>query len=222
MPLQNGIEPNSDSNPRAPKPTVERLSTYLQFLFTASSSGLVTFSSAHVEAATGISAAQFRKDLSYFGEFGKPGVGYIVQELQDRIARILQLHELQPVILIGLGNLGAALITYLGLAEQRFDLVAAFDNDTNKVGQTFNNIPTFHIDRLAEKCVELSPRIAILTVPGGVAQDTFNRVYDTGIRAFLNFAPAILRVPDGVSVRNVSFAKELAVLSYHVKTDYPV
>jgi redox-sensing transcriptional repressor len=128
-----GVDGRTSPTPlRVPEPTVERLSTYLQFLYSAAASGLTTISSAHVESATAVSAAQFRKDLSYFGEFGKPGVGYVIAELQSRISRILQLHETQPVILIGLGNLGAALLSYPGLTEQRFQVVAAFDIDPNK------------------------------------------------------------------------------------------
>jgi len=180
---------------------------------------LTTISSAHVESATAISAAQFRKDLSYFGEFGKPGVGYVIAELQSRISRILQLHETQPVILIGLGNLGAALLSYPGLTEQRFRVVAAFDIDPRKCGRKVQGVPAYGLNELMSQCALLSPRIAILAVPGQAAQQAFDLAYKTGIRAILNFAPAVLRVPSGVTVRNVSFTQELAVLSYHIKTD---
>lgn len=219
MPATGADGQTSPTQVRVPEPTVERLSTYLQFLYSAAASGLTTISSAHVESATAVSAAQFRKDLSYFGEFGKPGVGYVISELQARISRILQLHEPQPVILIGLGNLGAALLSYPGLTEQRFKVVAAFDIDPRKAGRVVQGVPVFHLDELATQCDQLSPRIAILAVPGQVAQQTFDLIYKTGIRAILNFAPAVLRVPNGVTVRNVSFTQELAVLSYHIKTD---
>ncbi len=216
----SGVDGRSSSPPfRVPEPTVERLSTYLQFLYSAAASGLTTISSAHVESATAVSAAQFRKDLSYFGEFGKPGVGYVISELQARISRILQLHETQPVILIGLGNLGAALLSYPGLTEQRFKVVAAFDIDPNKCGRVIQGVPVYGLGKIAEECARLTPRIAILAVPGHAAQQAFEQVYQNGIRAILNFAPAVLRVPTGVTVRNVSFTQELAVLSYHIKTD---
>lgn len=211
---------NSPTTLRVPEPTVERLSTYLQFLYSAAASGLTTISSAHVESATAVSAAQFRKDLSYFGEFGKPGVGYVIAELQSRISRILQLHETQTVILIGLGNLGAALLSYPGLTEQRFRVVAAFDIDPSKCNQSFQGVPVFGLSEISDRCSRLNPRIAILAVPGQAAQQAFELAYQTGIRAILNFAPTVLRVPTGVTVRNVSFTQELAVLSYHIKTDH--
>lgn len=215
-----GVDGRTSPTPlRVPEPTVERLSTYLQFLYSAAASGLTTISSAHVESATAVSAAQFRKDLSYFGEFGKPGVGYVIAELQTRISRILQLHETQPVILIGLGNLGAALLSYPGLTEQRFQVVAAFDIDPSKCGRTVQGVPVYGLAELTSQCARLNPRIAILAVPGQAAQQAFDLAYKTGVRAILNFAPAVLRVPSGVTVRNVSFTQELAVLSYHIKTD---
>src|SRR5579875_2033483 len=116
-------------NSRVPVPTLERLATYLRLLHDLDQAHIETVSSSEVEQQTGISAAQFRKDLSYFGEFGKPGVGYNVAELEGRIARILQIHRVQPIILIGAGNLGSALVGYPGLEEHKFQIVAAFDAD---------------------------------------------------------------------------------------------
>jgi redox-sensing transcriptional repressor len=121
--------------------------------------------------------------------------------------------------LIGLGNLGAALLSYPGLTEQRFQVVAAFDIDPNKCGRIVQGVPVYGIHDLTTQCARLNPRIAILAVPGLAAQQAFDLAYKTGIRAILNFAPAVLKVPSGVTVRNVSFTQELAVLSYHIKTD---
>src|SRR6185437_5116868 len=125
----------SNSSGKVPVPTLERLATYLRYLVDLQHSNVETISSAEVEEQTGVNAAQFRKDLSYFGEFGKPGVGYNVSDLQERIARILKIDQMQPVVVIGAGNLGSALIGYPGLREHKFEIAAAFDSDPNKIGR---------------------------------------------------------------------------------------
>src|SRR5271168_4608449 len=132
-------------NGKVPVPTLERLATYLRFLIDLEQSNVETISSAEVEQQTGINAAQFRKDLSYFGEFGKPGVGYNVAELQARIARILKIDQMQPVIVIGAGNLGSALIGYPGLKEHKFNIAGAFDNDEAKVGTRHGDLVVEHV-----------------------------------------------------------------------------
>jgi redox-sensing transcriptional repressor len=185
--------------------------------------GIDRVSSAQIEEQTGISAAQFRKDLSYFyealGEFGKPGVGYNVGELESRIAQILQIHRLQPIILIGAGNLGSALVGYPGLKEHKFHIVAAFDNDPNKLGKRLWGMDILHVDRMKEVNESLGARMAIMAVPAAAAQSATDTAVISGIRAILNFAPVILKVPPHVAVRNVSFLQELAVLSYHLTKD---
>ena len=201
---------------KVPIPTLERLTTYLRCLIDLGASGVETISSAEIERQTGVNAAQFRKDLSYFGEFGKPGVGYNVAELEGRIARILQIHKVQPMLLIGAGNLGSALMGYPGLKEHKFHIVAAFDNDPHKIGKRLWDIDVFDLRRLHEVNQALGARIAILAVPASAAQVVTEKLVDAGVRAVLNFAPIILRVPRHVVVRNVSFLQELAVLSYHL------
>ncbi len=124
-----------NENIKVPMPTLERLSTYLRYLQDVQARGVHTILSADVERDTGVNAAQFRKDLSFFGEFGKPGVGYNVLELQQRIARILQVHREQPVVLVGAGNLGTALIGYPGLRRHGFVIAGVFDNSPKKIGQ---------------------------------------------------------------------------------------
>ncbi len=207
------------TNGKVPVPTLERLATYLRFLIDLEQSQVETISSAEVERQTGINAAQFRKDLSYFGEFGKPGVGYNVAELRGRIARILKIDKEQPVILVGAGNLGSALIGYPGLKEHRLDLVAVFDNNYGKIGRPLWNLEILDVARLKEINHTLGARIAILAVPASAAQKVAEQLVDAGIKAILNFAPVMLRVPDYVYVRNVSFIQELAVLSYHLSGD---
>jgi redox-sensing transcriptional repressor len=201
---------------KVPIPTLERLTTYLRCLIDMGATGIETVSSAQIEQQTGISAAQFRKDLSYFGEFGKPGVGYNVAELESRIAQILQIHKLQPIILIGAGNLGSALVGYPGLEEHKFHIVAAFDNDSNKIGKRLWGMDILDFKRLREINEAIGAKMAILAVPAAAAQTAAESAVESGIRAILNFAPVILKLPPHVIVRNVSFLQELAVLSYYL------
>lgn len=206
------------ANFKVPVPTLERLATYLRLLHDLTLSQVQTVSSSDVERQTGINAAQFRKDLSYFGEFGKPGVGYDVIELQQSIARILKVDKSKPVILMGAGNLGSALVGYPGLREHQLELAAVFDNNYSKIGKPLWNLTIQDISDLCEVNKILNSRIAILAVPASAAQKVTNILVEAGIKAILNFAPILLRVPDGVFVRNVSFLQELAVLSYHLES----
>ena len=201
---------------KVPVPTLERLTTYLRCLIDGGASGMDTISSSQIETQTGISAAQFRKDLSYFGEFGKPGVGYNVAELEGRIARILQIHKLQPILLIGAGNLGSALVAYPGLEEHKFRIVAVFDTDAQKIGKRLWNMDILDFRHLGEINEAIGAKMAILAVPAPAAQNAADTVIRAGIRAILNFAPTNLKVPSHTAVRNVSFLQELAVLSYHL------
>ncbi len=205
--------------PKVPIPTLERLATYLRYLIDLEASSVETISSTDVEKQTGINAAQFRKDLSYFGEFGKPGVGYNVVELQTRIARILKIDQMQPIIVIGAGNLGSALIGYPGLSEHKFDIAAAFDNDPAKIGRPQGNLIIQDGSTLRQVNARINARIAIITVPASVAQSVAEMAISVGVRVILNFAPILLKVPERIVVRNVSFLQELAVLSYHLSSE---
>ena len=201
---------------KVPLPTLERLATYFRYLCQIESKNVEAISSSAMEDATGIHAAQFRKDLSYFGEFGRPGVGYDVKELRRSIARILKLETEQPVILVGAGNLGSALAGYDGLARHNFNVMAAFDNNPAKIGRKLWGLDILDVASLKEVNSELGARIAILTVPAGAAQATTDALVDSGVKVILNFAPITIRVPEGVIVRNVCFIQELAVLSYYL------
>lgn len=211
----NALNPS----PKVPVPTLERLATYLGYLIDLEAANIETISSTEVEKQTGINAAQFRKDLSYFGEFGKPGVGYNIAELQQRIARILKIDRDQPVIVLGAGNLGSALVGYPGLREQRFHIVGVFDSSEKKIGRRVWELDVRDIRQLREANAQLQARIAIIAVPASAAQAVAEEAVAAGARALLNFAPIILKVPDRIVVRNVSFLQELAVLSYHLSTD---
>jgi redox-sensing transcriptional repressor len=214
---------NPTDHGKVPVPTLERLATYLRFLIDLEQSAVETISSAEIERQTGINAAQFRKDLSVFykrfGEFGKPGVGYNVRDLKQRIAHILKIDRDQNVILVGAGNLGSALVGYPGLKEHRFNLVAVFDNNYGKIGRPLWDMEIMDVARIKEVNLQLGAQIAILAVPAPAAQQVTELLVEAGIHAILNFAPVLLRVPSHVFVRNVSFLQELAVLSYHLSND---
>lgn len=207
---------------KVPVPTLERLATYLRYLIDLEQVHVETISSAEVEEQTGVNAAQFRKDLSYFGEFGKPGVGYNVAELQGRIARILKIDQEQRVLLIGAGNLGSALVGYPGLKEHKFNVVAVFDNNYSKIGRYLWDLEIQDVGRLKEINAKYQARIAIVAVPRPAAQQVTDTLIEAGVLAILNFAPTVLKVPENVVVRNVSFLQELAVLSYHLSHEHPV
>jgi redox-sensing transcriptional repressor len=208
-----------ENNTRVPAPTLERLATYLTSLADLRSRGTTTISSTDMEERTGINAAQFRKDLSYFGEFGRPGIGYDVEELQKRIARILKLEQARKVILVGAGNLGSALVGYPGLRAQNFHIVGVFDNNYNKIGRQLWDMYIQDIANLKEANKDLEARIGIIAVPAVAAQDVANLLIEADIRAILNFAPTPLKLPKGIAIRNVDFVLELAVLSYHLSED---
>lgn len=203
-------------NGRVPTPTLERLATYFTILSDLKSRNIDTISSAEVEERTGINAAQFRKDLSYFGEFGRPGIGYKVDELHGRIGRILKLESTQPVLLMGAGNLGSALVGYPALRAGNFQIVAAFDNNYNKIGKQLWDLKIRDASRIVEDNAALRARIAIIAVPAMAAQEVAEGLVAAGIKNILNFAPVVLRLPPDVIVRNVDFVQELAVLSFHL------
>ncbi len=206
----------TNSHDKVPVITLERLATYLRYLVDLQQDNVETISSSEVEEQTGINAAQFRKDLSYFGEFGKPGVGYNVADLHSRIAYILKLDKEQRVILVGAGNLGSALVGYPGLKEHRFNVVAVYDNNVAKIGRNLWDFEIMDFGRIVETNALHNARIAIVAVPRSAAQAVTDKLIEVGIKAILNFAPTVLRVPEHVVVRNVSFIQELAVLSYHL------
>lgn len=201
---------------KVPIPTLERLATYLRYLNDLEATGVDTISSAEMEEATGIHAAQFRKDLSYFGEFGRPGIGYNVYDLQVRLAKILKVENEQPVLMVGAGNLGSALVGFPALRRHNFHIVAVFDNNRAKIGKRLWDLEILDIAKLGEANESLGASIAIIAVPAVAAQAVTDQLVDAGVKVILNFAPTVIRVPENVVVRNVCFIQELAVLSYHL------
>src|SRR5713226_5988012 len=146
---------------QVPLPALERLATYIRSLMQLENAGVWTVSSHEMEKLTGVSAAQFRKDLSYFGEFGKRGIGYDVAALHRRIAQVLRIEEEQPVLLIGAGNLGAALVAYPGWKAYRFHIAAIFDKDPAKIGTRIRRLPVLDMSTIEEANRVLGARMGI-------------------------------------------------------------
>ncbi len=200
----------------APEPTISRIALYLRCLRAAKSEGVATLSSADIEVRTGISSGQVRKDLSYFGEFGKPGLGYAVAPLIERLSRILRLDQPQRVMIVGAGNLGTALAGYTGFQESDFQLAAIYDNNFSKIGRRIWDLEIQDIERMAELNAEMGIRIGIITTPGSAAQYVADRMVASGVLVILNFAPARITIPPGITVRHMNLTQELQILCYYL------
>lgn len=223
--LRGGFSPGRISRRavtrKVPESTVGRLSLYLRSLSELQLDGVQTASSIELARRTGTTAAQVRKDLSFFGTFGKRGLGYAVPDLRETLRRILGLQRRWRVALIGAGRIGGALLGYPDLPRQGFDIVAVFDSDPAKVGRTWNGVVVQDDSALEPALGGESFDIAILAVPAGAAQETAERVVRAGIRAILNFAPVKLSVPPAVAVKNVDMAIELEGLSFALARAQP-
>jgi redox-sensing transcriptional repressor len=194
--------------------TVRRLSAYLRFLEDFETRGLTTISSEELAKLGGTTSAQVRKDLSFFGSFGKRGLGYSVPELAGRLREILGLGREWRVVIIGAGKIGAALAQYRGFRQRGFTILAAYDNNPAKVGKKLEGIPVRDIANLDRDIQREKPDIVVLAVPGEEAQNVVDRVVRAGIKAILNFAPAQLHAPSDVTVKTVNMAMELEGLSF--------
>ena len=200
-----------------PRKTVYRLSLYYRALQRARGNHVETVSSEALAKAAGVKPTQLRKDLTYFGQFGTRGLGYNVAALGEALKAALGTARLQPVILVGAGNLGAALLKYPGFAQEGFEVVAAFDATVAKVRARNIGVRVLPMGKLRAFVAKQQVKMAILTVPGTVAQEVTNELVAAGILAILNFAPLILQVPDKVVVNNVNLAIELENLSYFIQ-----
>lgn len=206
--------PGRGPREEVPLPVLGRLSTYIRCLIQLESDGVVSISSRDLQVYTGVSAAQFRKDLSYFGEFGKRGIGYNVRELREQMARVLCIDQAQDVILVGAGQLGSALIAYPGWRMYQFRIAAVFDKDPLRIGTTIRRLPIRSIEDLETVNSGIGARIGILAVPAWEAQAVADRLVAAGVTGLINFAPVKLRVPEQVVVREVCFICELAIVSH--------
>jgi redox-sensing transcriptional repressor len=194
--------------------TVRRLSLYLRFLEQSSAQGLATISSDELARRGGTTSAQVRKDLSFFGSFGKRGLGYSVPELTARIRDILGLKRSYRVVLVGAGKIGGALVAYEGFRLRGFNVTAIYDRDTKKIGNRWNGLVVRDIRQLEADLKKEPTDIAILVTPAESAQEVADRLVLGGVKAILNFAPVQLTVPSDVAVKTVNMALELETLSY--------
>jgi redox-sensing transcriptional repressor len=194
--------------------TVRRLSLYLRFLDECERQGLETVSSGALAERGGASPAQVRKDLSFFGSFGRRGVGYSVPLLSGRLREILGLARRYRVVLVGAGRVGAALAAYPGFRLRGFDVVALYDVDPTRIGTTVDGLAVRNADRMEADLAAEAADIAVIATPAAAAQTVTDRLVRAGLRALLNFAPVTLSVPPGVTVSDVNMALELEALSY--------
>ena len=199
-----------------PRKAIYRLSVYLRCLDRLKENAINSVSSEALATAAGVAPTQLRKDLTYFGQFGTRGLGYDVERLARKIRDTLGTTRLQPAVLVGVGNLGAALMAYRGFAPAGFEIVAGFDAVARRRGQRLSQ-PMLPMNRLKDFVRARQVKIAIITVPAAAAQDVANQLIQAGITGILNFAPLVLHVPDHVIVNNVNVAIELENLSYFIK-----
>jgi len=205
------------SRPEIPRKAVYRLSVYFRGLLRLKANGHHTVASDALAKAAGVKPTQLRKDLAYFGQFGTRGLGYDVKQLADMISDVLGTTSLQPVVLVGVGNLGRALLSYRGFEKEGFEIIAAFDIDAARRRAKNSAVAIYEMEELAPLVRERNVKMAILTVPAPVAQEVANLLVGCGLTGILNFAPLVLDVPETVVVNNVNLAIELENLSYFVQ-----
>ncbi len=207
-----------NGRPDIPRKTIYRLSIYLRCLARLRENSLGTVSSEALAKAAGVKPTQLRKDLAYFGTFGTRGLGYDVAELLQKISDELGTSSLQPVILVGVGNLGLALLSYRGFEKEGFEILAAFDAAPERKRDKEIKQPIFGVGELPKFVGAHGVKMAILSVPAAVAQSVANLLVESGVTGILNFAPIVLTVPEDVMVNNVNLAIELENLSYFIQS----
>lgn len=203
--------------PVIPRKTIYRLSIYLRCLARLKENGIVTVSSEALSQVAGVKPTQLRKDLAYFGTFGTRGLGYDVAQLSQRISEQLGTASLQPVVLVGVGNLGLALLSYRGFEKEGFEIVAAFDAAPKRRRDKEIKQPILGMDELPAFVRANGVKMAILSVPASAAQAVANQLIEAGIMGILNFSPIVLALPEEIMVNNVNLAIELENLSYFIQ-----
>jgi redox-sensing transcriptional repressor len=198
-----------------PEATVARLPLYLRALVGLAERGIRTCSSEELASAAGVNSSKLRKDLSYLGSYGTRGVGYDVEYLRYQIAREIGVTGDLPLVILGIGNLGHALATYAGFSSRGFRIVALLDSDASRVGDVVGSLPVRSLDELEEIVAQQQVAIGVIATPAPAAQEVCDRLVAAGVTSILNFAPAVLSVPDGVDVRKVDLSIELQILAYH-------
>jgi redox-sensing transcriptional repressor len=200
---------------KIPDIIITRLPVYLRALQHMADQGIKTTSSQELGEHVGISAAQIRKDISQFGEFGKQGTGYSITYLLDKLREILKVDRLWDVIIVGAGDMGHALARYQGFVNRGFNVTMIFDNDKSKIGQKIGDLTVEDTADMVEKVKASGIRIAMLTIPASVAQETTDQLVKAGIRAILNYAPINLIVPPDVRVQYIDPATHLQRMTYY-------
>lgn len=200
---------------RIPEATIARLPVYLRALNSLLESDIETCSSEELATAAGVNSAKLRKDLSHLGSYGTRGVGYDVEYLRYQISREIGLTQDWPVVIVGIGNLGHALANYSGFSSRGFRTVALLDADTSRHGELVAGMKIRNFGELDAIVRENGVAIGVIATPAASAQAVADQMVAAGIRSILNFAPAVLSVPDGVDVRMVDLSSELQILAYH-------
>lgn len=206
---------------RISESTIHRLSMYYRALSLLQKENYETVSSKELAKREKLTPAQVRKDLSFFGSFGTRGLGYPVAELKNQIAGILGLDRTWRVALVGVGNIGSALVSYKEFSKQGFQIVKLFDNDQRKIGSNHKGIVVSDIRNLETELRDAKIEMVVLAVPATVAQYIVDDVIKGGIKAILNFAPVNLRVPEDVYLRNENMSMELEFLSFALVNNHP-
>lgn len=201
---------------KVPHTTVYRLAMYLREVEKLLKEGCKYVSSRELGESLGIDSAQVRKDLSYFGQFGKVGKGYQLEILGHKLKKILKLEERKKLALVGVGNLGSALLSYKGFQEAGFDFVVAFDCDPKKIGKKIAKVKVLSSEKIVSTLKKEEISIAIITVPANSAQEVADKLIEGGVRSIINFAPLRLNVPDTVLVRYVDLSIELMSVPFYI------
>jgi redox-sensing transcriptional repressor len=201
---------------RIPDIIIGRLPVYLRALQQLAEKGILTTSSQELGEIIGISAAQIRKDISQFGEFGKQGTGYSIPFLIERLRNILKVDRVWEVVIVGMGDIGHALARYNGFANRGFHIQMVFDNDPHKIGQKVGDYEIFDTATLIEKVKQNKIKIAMLTAPASSAQEITDLLVKAGIKAILNYAPISLNVPGGVRVQYIDPVTHLQRMTYYL------
>lgn len=201
---------------RIPDIIIGRLPVYLRALQRLSDKGIQTTSSQELGDIVGISAAQIRKDISQFGEFGKQGTGYSIPFLIERLRTILKVDRVWDVVIVGMGDIGHALARYQGFSNRGFFIKMVFDNDPEKIGQKVGDFEILDMSVMAEKIKQNKIKMAMLTVPASVAQEVADQLVKAGVKGILNYAPISLSVPPGVRVQHIDPATHLQRMTYYI------
>ncbi len=209
-----------DPSETIPDIVIRRLPVYVRTLRGLRDHGVPSVSSDELADLIGVTAAQIRRDLSYFGKFGKQGKGYDTDFLAEEIAKILRLDRQWDVALAGFGNLGQAIAHYRGFVPSSFRIAAVFDHNEEHVGQRVDGLTVLRDDRITEVIAREGIRIGIVAVPAAAAQEVADRMVAGGVRALLNYAPVVLKVPAGVTVREIDPVSAMQSMTYYLEDEF--